>query len=197
VKKSTLIVLCGILFLFSCSQQGMPLPQSHRSSENFASPILEVTTTAYGAAYPKEGDILQMRLFEDGRFEYDDFPDYDPPRFTSGNVTITRKEGRLALPDVQKLVALAESDDFLSAEEEYRSLQSHTDTEWATHVSFRQGGIQKSITVWNFWDTQYTPSLKGNYPNSLVELLEQVEILKAKAIGQSSYQWLAKPKASP
>jgi hypothetical protein len=175
----------------------MPLPQSHRSSENFASPILEVTTTAYGAAYPKEGDILQMRLFEDGRFEYDDFPDYDPPRFTSGNVTITRKEGRLALPDVQKLVALAESDDFLSAEEEYRSLQSHTDTEWATHVSFRQGGIQKSITVWNFWDTQYTPSLKGNYPNSLVELLEQVEILKAKAIGQSSYQWLAKPKASP
>ena len=91
-----------------------------------------------------------MRLFEDGRFEYDDFPDYDPPRFTSRNVTITRKEGRLALPDVQKLVALAGSDDFLSAEEEYRSLQSHTDTEWATHVSLRQGGIQKSITVWNF-----------------------------------------------
>jgi hypothetical protein len=88
---------------------------------------------------------------------------------------------------------LAESDDFLSAEEEYRSLQSHTDTEWATHVSFRQGGIQKSITVWNFWDTQSTHELKKRYPNSLVQLLEQVEILKGDAIGKSSSQWLAKP----
>ncbi|MER3632498.1 MAG: hypothetical protein C4325_10340 [Blastocatellia bacterium] len=63
---------------------------------------------AWGAVYPKEGvEILHMRLFEDGRFEYDDFPDYDLPR--TRNVVITRKEPHLAKADVEKLVALAET----------------------------------------------------------------------------------------
>jgi hypothetical protein len=60
--------------------------------------VLEVMTTAYEAAYSKEGDILNMRLFENGRFEYDDFPAHNPPY--TRNAKVVRKESKLTLKEV-------------------------------------------------------------------------------------------------
>ena len=142
-KVPILIALCSVLVSFSCSQQGKTLPQNLGSVEKFTSPILEVTTICRGEVYPKKGEILHMRLFDNGRFEYDDFPDYDPPRFSSRNVSITRKEGTLNKEGVEKLVSLAESKDFLLAKDRYEGIQAHTDTEWTTKVEYRHGEIQK------------------------------------------------------
>jgi len=193
----TIGILLGPLgLLVSCSQQERTLPGNFRPPEKSAVLILEVTTTCRGAVYPREGEILNLRLFENGRFEYDDFPDYDPPRFTAENVPVTQKEGSLSKEDVAKLTSLAESDDFLSAKDRYEGIQPHVDTEWITRVDYKHGEINKSVVLVNFWDTQFTPSLKSHYPDSLVNLLEQVEIVKAKAIGRTSYQWLAKPKSA-
>jgi hypothetical protein len=197
IRRLLFLVLVGLLGIVSCYDQRTPINTEENRSKTLpnssATPILEVVTSASGAAYPKEGDILQMRLFPDGRFEYDDFPDYDPPRFTSRNVVVTRKENILPSFEVDELIALAENVDFLSASERYQSLRRHTDTVWITKVTFKHGNVQKSIALENFWDTQITPELKDRYPNSLVQLLEQIEVLKAKAIGRQSYQWLAKP----
>lgn len=187
--------LCKFLLIFTlialtitCSNtQSLSLPA--KTDEL----VLEVITNAGGSAYPKEGDILQMRLYESGRFEYDDFPDYNPPKASSYNVVIKRKDAQLNPEDAKELIDLTEQSDFLSAKEKYSSLHRHDDTHWITTIKFAHKGKEKKIVAENFWDTQYHQEDKLNYPSSMVKLLERVEQLKAKAIGRTSTQWLASP----
>ena len=195
MKSLLLLIVLGLLNSIACSEKQVQSATEIKGDSSPVlsdSPILEVITNVYGG-YPKDGDILQMRLFKDGRFEYDDFPDYDPPRATGRNVTITKKEARLTEDDVKELIALATSPNFLSSKEKYESMRGRLDDWYITKISFQRGSIRKAITAVNFWDTQYSPEFKKNYPSSLVQLLEQVEQMKAKATGRQSYQWLAKP----
>ena len=198
MKVYTFLLICILTILsFGCSMVNSfdNFTKSNKSSSpaDYDQQILQVITEARGSVYPKEGDILQMRLFESGRFEYDDFPDYNPPKFTSRNVSVTRKEAKLSPEDVKELISLAEQPDFLSAKEYYPTLHQHTDTSWITKINFTYKDKEKRIVAINFWDTQYYKEDKSKYPPSMVELLERVEELKAKAVGKSSTQWLNIP----
>jgi hypothetical protein len=68
MKQFLFLVLLSLLNVSSCYEQQVPANRDVSGSKGTAvssgSPILEVITTAYGAAYPKEGDILQMRLLK-------------------------------------------------------------------------------------------------------------------------------------
>lgn len=191
--KFLLINLFAVLSLSCSSIRCLDTPKKIDEillPNNTDQAVLEVTTTAQGSVYPKEGDILQIRLFQNGRFEYDDFPDYNPPQTTSKNVVVTKKESYLSQEFTKELINLAEQPDFLSAEEKYDSLHQHIDTNWTTKIIFVNQGRQRTITVVNFWDTQYCTEDKSKYPQSMVALLEKVELFKAKAIGRFSSQWL-------
>ena len=178
-----------ILLFLGCSSS-----QSLDNSEKLDEPVLEVVTEAIGMLYPREGDILQMRLSESGRFEYDDFLDYDHPRVTSRNVVIRRKEAKLSPEETRELIDLAEQPGFLSAKKEYPTFNPRSGDAFSiTKIKFTYKGKEKQIVAHNFWDTQFNKELKLNYPQSMVKLLERVEELKAKAIGRKSTQWLVSP----
>ena len=187
-------ILLILLWFLACSNAThSSVREANNLNATEGSFILEVITTASGATYPKEGDILHIRLFADGKFEYDYFPDYNPPKAMGRNVKILRKETRLDEADVNELVRLAESPTFLAAKDHYPSFTQHLDDEWVTKLRFERGNFKKSVCVVNFWDTQYSPELKKNYPDNLIQLLEQVEQMKGKATGRRSHQWLDKP----
>lgn len=139
--------------------------------------------------------IKQTSKIESGRFEYDDFPDYNPPVASSRNVVVKRKEAKLSSEDIKELMDLMSKPDFLSAKDEYPEPYpgQSRDTEWVTKIKFRHENEEKNIVAVNFWGTQYNPEIKSKYPPSMVKLLERVEELKAKAIGRASTQWLASP----
>jgi hypothetical protein len=157
--------------------------------------VLEIITTASGMVYPKEGDLLDMRLYESGRFEYDDYPEQKPPTYFSP--PITRKESRLNPEDVRNLINLAEQPDFLSAEEKYPGILPHIDDQWVTTIKFTYNGREKIITAVNLWDFRYAevdsapaPYMeklrkKVKYPPSLLKLFVLANELKAKTIGKS------------
>jgi hypothetical protein len=192
--KLHLVFLQVVIAAYCCSCLGSL--NSLKTSKEASLPtnsnhiLLEVVTTASGAVYPKEGDILQMRLFADGHFEYDDFPDYNPPEASSRNVSVTKKEAKLTVEQVNELILLAKQPDFLAAQEKYESFYQGYDSNWVTKVKFKHQGVTKEIVADNFWGTQYHPKLKSKYPPSMVRLLKRVEELKAESIGRTSTQWL-------
>jgi hypothetical protein len=184
----------GIISCLALSQTKSPRSNGENMANSF---VLEVISTGKGSTYPKEGPLLHMRLFENGDFEYDDFPDYDPPEHTSFNVSVERRHGTLSAAAVQELIELAENVDFLNSKNEFPSFQEHVDDTWVTTIHYRRGGVEKTITATNFWDSQYNKELEENYPDSMVKILVRVEQLKASAIGKRSSQWLAEPKNVP
>jgi hypothetical protein len=127
---------------------------SPQSSNPFAKPdevVLEVITNARGMVYPKEGDILDFCLYESGRFEYDDYPDQDPPRIMTSSVVITKKEAKVSPDDVRELITLAEQPDFLAAKENYPRLHPHIDDQWITTIIFTHQDRRKKISAIDFW----------------------------------------------
>ncbi len=192
--KSILCLLVGMIIL-SCvgpvsvkeNEVGDPQVNAKGDSE------LDVVTTALGMAYPKEGDILQIRLYDSGEFEYDDFPDYDPPRATARNIKIERKKAKLNLAARDEIFEIVESAEFLNLLPRYKSPSSHFDTSWTTTVRYKGRSGEKIVVLENVWDVQHMPELRKEFPAILLQLLEKIEISKGEAIGRISYQWLAKP----
>jgi hypothetical protein len=175
-----------LIFIVSVLNSGCANQQS--SVNPFAKSdevVLEVITNASGMVYPKEGDILNFRLYESGRFEYDDYPNQDPPRVTTRNVVITKKEAKLNTDEVKELINLAEQPDFLAAKENYPRLRPHVDDQWTTIIIFTHQGQRKRISAVDFWDMLHYPEDKAKYPTSMAKLLEKVRELKAKAIAKS------------
>ena len=171
----------------NCASQ-QPVNSSAAQPNKIAKPdevVLEIITDASGMVYPKEGEILDFRLYKSGRFEYDDYPNQDPPRVTTRNVIITKKDAKLSADDVKELINLAEQPDFLAAKENYPRLRPHVDDQWITKIIFTHQGRTKKISAGDFWDMLYYPEDRAKYPSSMVKLLERVKDLKAQAIGKS------------
>ncbi|MDT5123204.1 MAG: hypothetical protein QOC96_2686 [Acidobacteriota bacterium] len=174
-----ILLLLVVLVLPACTS-----PQSVTPSK--PDPVvLEIITHASGVVYPKQGDLLDMRLYESGRFEYDDYPDQPPPDTLPSQVTVTKKEAKLNPEDVKELIGLAEQPDFLSAKDNYPGLHPHTDDEWITTIKFMYQGREKKIVVVNLWDIRDFPNDRSKYPPSMVKLFERALELKAKAIRKS------------
>jgi hypothetical protein len=143
---------------------------------------LEIVTTASGVVYPREGDILYMRLFESGRFQYDSYPEQHPPDAVMGKVPITTKESAIDPAAVQEIIALAEQPDFQSAKSNYPGFQPHVDDRWVETIRYTYRGHAKSIAAVNFWDMKYHPEERAEYPPSLVRLMERLSELRTAAI---------------
>ena len=138
--------------------------------------ILEIVTNASGVVYP-QGDILDLRLYESGRFEYDDYNN-------QGKREKQIREAELSAEQVRELIGLAQRADFLSAKEKYPSLRPHIDDLWVTTIKFEHQGQKKRIVVVNFWDILDYPEDRDKYPLSMVKLLERARELRKEGAGK-------------
>lgn len=143
--------------------------------------VLEVVVTASGMVYPKEGDILEMRLHVSGVFEYDDYPAQNPPENMAGKVKITKKAAKLTTEEVNELLNIARQPDFLAGKSDYASLHPHVDDRWTITIRYSYEGKEKTIKAINFWDDRTTKD-RAKYPPSMVNLLERTYALKNEAI---------------
>jgi hypothetical protein len=144
--------------------------------------VLEVTTDIMGGqVYPQDGKLLSLRLYENGRFDYDDYPEPGSAGGEFGHVVITRKQASLSKDDVRRLMELAEQPDFQRAEGSYPYPGPPLpDSIIKQTIIYRRGGREKQIAVFN-----YSPQHpKAHYPASLMILMAEVDELKARAIGK-------------
>src|SRR5437588_92589 len=117
MKLYAIIISCLLTATLNAGCSSRPAPPKQEAEPGAV--VLRISTDSYGPVYPKEGDILNISLREDGVFEYDDWPEQAQPTYTAGNVAITRKQARLGLDDVKELMRIAERPDFQNAAETY------------------------------------------------------------------------------
>ena len=143
--------------------------------------VLEVTNQGYGMVYPK-AEILELRVYQNGRVEYDVYPPWKDSLFNLG-YWFPMRHSKLSSSEVKELIVLAEQPDFLSARESYEAGYMHIDDSWKTTIKFAYRGQERKITAINFWDIT-RPQDSSEYPASMVSLLKKVRGLRVKLTGQ-------------
>ena len=143
--------------------------------------VLEITVQGYGMVYP-EAEILELRVYQNGRVEYDSYPDQENA-FFNPRYWFPRQHAKLSRSEAAELIGLAEQNDFLSAKEKYEAGYPHIDDEWKTTIKYSNGGREKQIVAINFWDAR-RPEDAAKYPESMVTLLKKVKALRSKLTGR-------------
>jgi len=129
--------------------------------------LLEISTDCRGTTYPR-GQVLEFRLYQSGRVEYDKYP----PQTDSSSLQLSywfpRKHSYIPAAQVNELIALAEQPDFLGAKHLYPPAQQGTDSEFRTSIFLNHAGHQKNIVVIDYMgddgvgdEENYPPSLRG------------------------------------
>ena len=181
---TAVIALYVLCFLWGCGKR-LPAAQA-TPTPNPPALVLEVVTNYSGMVEPK-GDILEMRLYEDGRFEYDDFPRCLPGYRYKGEPKLVRSESRVSPDAVQQLVKIGMQPDFQSASPMYppQIKRLPIDTASLTTIRFVHGGTEKKIQAKDFEDFRYEPEARAKYPPSLVAVYDKVQELKRDVIERS------------
>ena len=138
--------------------------------------LLEIYTDCRGMTYP-QGKLLNLRLYQSGRLEYDKYPPQEQSRYLHLRYWFPRTHSYAAPAQVNELIALAEQPDFLDAEPEYPAAQMGTDSEFRTSISFRHAGHEKNIVVVDYYGDDGIGSME-RYPPSLLALLQKVSATK-------------------
>jgi hypothetical protein len=142
--------------------------------------IMEITTHGYGMVYPR-AEILELRVYQNGRLEYDVYPPQED-EILNIHYWFPRRYSKLNSDDVNELIRLAEQPDFLAAQEQYEGSYPHVDDTWKTTIRFNHRGGTKQIVAINFWDS---PDDAAKYPPSMITLLKKVSALRVKLTGHN------------
>jgi hypothetical protein len=147
--------------------------------------ILEIIDTARISGNPEHHDLLEVRLYESGRFEFDDYPGEYLPREMPNN--IVRKVEKLNPEELKELVSLAEQPDFLSARFAYPAYHIIPPPllNWDTTIRFIYVGQEKKFIILNIWDILHSDDRPLYLPQSAVKLLKRIREIKAKVGGTS------------
>jgi hypothetical protein len=138
--------------------------------------VLEIYTDCRGMTYP-QGKLLNFRLYQSGRLEYDKYPPQEQSPYSHLRYWFPRTHSYVTPTQVNELIALAEQPDFLGAEREYPAAQMGADSEFRTSVSFRHAGHEKYVVVVDYYGDDGIGATQ-RYPQSLLALLSAVSTTK-------------------
>lgn len=138
--------------------------------------ILTICYHEHGMA-PQPQPRLHLRVFKDGRAEYESLSPYEK----SATSTLIKKTFRLTEKEVAELLALGRASDFQKAEADYPRFHIWDDSWLETTLTFDAGPAAKTITLRNFMTG--TPDNKAHYPASLITMMERAEQLRERALG--------------
>ncbi len=138
--------------------------------------ILEVTTDASATSYPS-GHILDMRLYENMKVEFDFYPPNTPERLGE-KLTLETKKDKLNQHDYHQITSLLDSLDLSSANDYYGpSRTTSVDSFVKRHVLISYNGRKKSIILEERDSHLHLNEKSDLYPPPLIKLLEMIDDL--------------------
>ena len=158
---------------------------SPRLSPNIADPVsnsfedtvlLEVLTTMTGEVYPK-GEVLTLRLYDNGNVEFDDFPKYVPEDRIPFRKE--KKISKISSEEIERIKEILNQNDLLEAKPKYKPTKPMLDSKKIESVTFNNNGKSKIIVI---EENDVVLKLGSNspYPKSLVNLINLVDDLNKK-----------------
>jgi hypothetical protein len=136
--------------------------------------ILEVSTKAGETSYP-QGQILDMRLYNDMEVEFDFYLPNTPER-VGLKFTSEMKKGELTLEAFDQILSLLGKPDLLSASNYYKPSRSMSvDSSVKKIVNISYAGNEKQIVLEENDSHLHLKEKSIIYPESLLKLLELTE----------------------
>lgn len=149
---------------------------SSKDSSALKNVILTVCGHESGMA-PLIQPRLYLRLFSDGRAEYETTTEYDEPAGDASDGLLLQ-EMNVDKQDVEAIGKFVRQSDFLNSNAEYPIFQRWTDSSLKLIIIVSTEGREKRIVVNNFTDSD--KDNKSHYPASLLALLEKKSELNVK-----------------
>lgn len=143
------------------------------------SAVLTICTREFGmTTFPHPQ--LYLRIFADGRGEYETLPPYVEGA-GDANQILAKKGLRVTPEQVREIIRLGSAKDFQQAPAAYPAFHIGTDSGMSTTISFRDQSAPKTIVVTNF--SWRDPDNGRHYPRSLILLMSRMEVIREKATG--------------
>jgi hypothetical protein len=179
---ASILILFFILGFISCwkSIESQTNTQQ-RISRNSDEYILEISSDFQGLWW-MNGRILDFRLFEDGTFEYDEYP-LQGTNLKAEEVKIT-KQSKISEAELKEILDLMMSTEFLKVKDKIMQEKGCTDAFIDTKISFNQGGKTKTILLDRHCATLANSSSTSFYykdfPPILNRLFQLLQKIKSK-----------------
>ena len=144
------LLLAQSFLLINLPQQEGQTPAKRIASEGSSGQIVfEMVTTHWGIGndYCGEKRVLNLRLYSDGRVEYERCQEKSPPQ--SGHA-LTKRETRVDKERVEELTKLIEESGFLRTIGPAHSGLNGTDVGWNMMLKYSGRGGQHSLEVRNY-----------------------------------------------
>ena len=168
-KISRLLLL--VLAIDGCSQSA---GNQKNTGPAGGKAILEVQSYAPDTSYPR-GNILDIRLYQNRRVEFDFYPPNTPDRLGM-KFSVERLESMLSEAQFDKFVSLLNASDLGAAALDYPpSRTSSTDSFIRKTVTYRIGEAEKKVSLEERDSHLHLSEKSEVYPRSLISLLELVE----------------------
>lgn len=133
------------------------------------------------------GEMLDFRLYENGLVEFDtlDNSKKDPQKtlHKTEELKVT-KQIYISEPQVEEIVNLLTSDEFLRLEKAYRARRAGTDTSINNTIRFQAGSEKKTIEIRGHVESLSNPNPENfpDFPAVLSELYKQVIKIKNRTL---------------
>lgn len=185
MKMNLLILLSLVIFCFFASSCGKADAVSSRQlNESTPSRVmLEIEHSSFGSMDGVIGRNLEIRLYENGKFEYEEF---SPEKVReSGKAFVSevysKKEGSLTEAQLTKFKEIFANKDFNSVNNYFKNAEPFcTCGESRTEIRFRNSSIRNiNIDGSNCADlTNPDKTMFPDFPKILSQLLKQVQEIK-------------------
>ena len=134
--------------------------------------LLEIYTDCRGMTYP-HGKVLDIRLYQSGRLEYDRYPPDELSAHWHFRYWFPRTHVYVTPDQVNEFIELAEQPDFRAAKDEYPPKIPGTDSEFRTFITFNHSGWRKNVVLVDYFGDDGMGD-RENYPPSLLALMKKV-----------------------
>jgi hypothetical protein len=178
--KALALLSAFCLFFAACSST-----ESLTVKQPNSTPVLEMSQELVGW-WSVSGEMLDFRLYENGLVEFDilDNSRKDPQKtlHQTDELKVT-KQTYISESEVEEIVKLLTSDEFLKLERIYRAKRAGTDTSINNTIRFQYETHEKTIEIRGHIEDLASPNPENfpGFPTVLSDLYRQVNKIKFRA----------------
>jgi hypothetical protein len=180
-----ILLLTNFLFTFSCSKSVIPTNSVKPISSK---KILEITSDFHGAWW-MNGEVLDIRLYDDGMAEYDEYPTYNSTGTVVKAENVKKlKQINISPNELKEILDLLKNDELLKSKNDLVQQKFCTDAVINTRITFDD---TNEINIKNHCATlSSTNSIKNHFkdfPSKIAELFQKIKRIKDKESAAKFY----------
>jgi hypothetical protein len=181
MKSASILVWIFSLFLISCTKS-----ENLQVKQPNTTPVLEMSSESVGL-FDVTGEMLDFRLYENGLVEFDTLDNnrknQQKTMYRTDELKVT-KQTYISEKEVERIMNLLKSDEFLNLEKTYTAKRAGTDISLNNTIHFQYETKEKTIRILDHIEDLSNPDPENfpGFPPILSNLYEQINKIRSQAL---------------